>query len=117
MVNASFNFASLAGLACIAWAGVVEFKRRKMYIKAVLLFASGIILLFQGWRLDPVLQIAYFFLASAIFVTGKEAKVIDIFNNAVDKSLDFGSPKGNTAPRLTSSSDSEKAENETPPSV
>ena len=117
MVNASFNFASLAGLACMAWAGLVEFKRRKMYIKAVLLFASGIILLFQGWRLDPVLQLAYFFLASAIFVTGKEEKVINIFNSAVDKSLDFGSPKSNPAPRLTSSQDSKKAENETPPSV
>ena len=117
MVNASFNFASLAGLACMVWAGVVEFKRRKMYIKAVLLFASGIILLFQGWRLDPVLQLAYFFLASAIFVTGKEAKVIDIFNTAVDRSLDFGSPKSDSAPRLTSLLDSEKAENETPPSV
>ena len=88
-----------------------------MYIKAVLLFASGIILLFQGWRLDPVLQLAYFFLASAIFVTGKEAKVIDIFNTAVDRSLDFGSPKSDSAPSLTSSSDSEKEGNEAPPSV
>ena len=116
MVNASFNFASLAGLACVAWAGAVEFRRRKAYIKSALLFASGIILLFQGWRLDPILQLSYLFLASAIFITGKEENVINIFNSAVDKSLDLGSPKSNPAPRLTSSPESKKAGNEAPPS-
>lgn len=117
MVNASFNFASLAGLACMAWAGFIEFKRRKAYIKAGLLFASGIILLFQGWRLDPVLQLSYFFLASAIFVTGKESKVIEVFNTAVEKSLDFGSSKNDSSRILTSSSEPEKTESETPPSA
>lgn len=117
MINASFNFASLAGLACMAWAGVVEFKRRKAYIKTALLLASGIILLFQGWRLDPILQLSYFFLASAIFITGKESKVIKTFNRAVEKSLNFGTSKSDSHMLLSSSPESEKAESETPPSA
>lgn len=80
MVNVGLNFVSLLGLVYLALAilypvlvlPVVLTRRRAIapeqfflsmvqaIVAPVLLFVSGLILLFQGWRLDPLLQFAQF---------------------------------------------------------
>ena len=72
MVNASLNWASIVGIV-LAVGGVLLYALRTIkpalsrdydvFFSAVGLLCGGI-LLFQGWRLDPILQVGQFLLAA-----------------------------------------------------
>lgn len=76
MVNASLNWASFVGIAlAVAGAGLYALRSLRpaiardhdIFFAAIALLCGGI-LIFQGWRLDPILQFNQFLLAgSAIF--------------------------------------------------
>jgi hypothetical protein len=90
MVNFGFNGGSLLGLldvilaiAYLAWSIFVTITRgREFSTVFVLLFIiqaliapgvlilSGLILIFQGWRLDPLLQLSYFLLNILLIYLG-----------------------------------------------
>ncbi len=76
MVNASLNWASIVGIALIL-AGFVPFFKQSISTKydpflVPIFWLCGSILFFQGWRLDPILQIGQFLLAGVIFFVGYE---------------------------------------------
>lgn len=82
MVNIGLNFASLLGLldiilaiAYLVLSSALPLERGRhvggtgiaLYvvqaiIAPIVLLISGVILIFQGWRLDPILQLAYLLL-------------------------------------------------------
>ena len=65
MVNSSLNFASIFGLFCIGWSLWTAIKEKSAAPKFFLVALSGLIIFFQGWRLDPLLQVAFISLGSA----------------------------------------------------
>ena len=76
MVNASLNSASIVGIALIL-AGFVPFFKKSISTKydpflVPIFWLCGLILFFQGWRLDPILQFGQFLLAGVIFFVGYE---------------------------------------------
>ena len=71
MVNATFNFCSIAGLIAIGWGVSVEILKRNKYLLGSLLTVSGAITFLQGWRLDPILQGAYIILLTAYLIQSK----------------------------------------------
>ena len=76
MVNASLNWASVVGIALIL-AGFVPFFKKSISTKydpflVPIFWLCGLILFFQGWRLDPILQFGQFLLAGVIFFVGYE---------------------------------------------
>ena len=76
MVNASLNWASIVGIALIL-AGFVPFFKKSISTKydpflVPIFWLCGLILFFQGWRLDPILQFGQFLLAGVIFFVGYE---------------------------------------------
>jgi hypothetical protein len=90
MVNFGFNGGSLLGcldvilaIAYLAWSIFVVIARGREFgtvfvflfvIQALIalgtLILSGLILIFQGWRLDPILQLGYFLLNILIIYVG-----------------------------------------------
>jgi small-conductance mechanosensitive channel len=90
MINVAISFASLLGLLDIGLAVfylvisiAVPLNRRRMLdalgialyiaqavIAPVILLLSGVILFFQGWRLDPILQLAFFLLNVLVIYLG-----------------------------------------------
>ena len=76
MINASLNWASILGIALIL-AGFVPFFKKSISTKydpflVPIFWLCGLILFFQGWRLDPILQFGQFLLAGVIFFVGYE---------------------------------------------
>ena len=76
MVNASLNWASIVGIALIL-AGFIPFFKKSISTKydpflVPIFWICGLILFFQGWRLDPILQFGQFLLAGVIFFVGYE---------------------------------------------
>ena len=76
MVNASLSWASIVGIALIL-AGFVPFFKQSISTKydpflVPIFWLCGLILFFQGWRLDPILQFGQFLLAGVIFFVGYE---------------------------------------------
>ena len=76
MVNASLNWASIVGIALIL-AGFVPFFKKSISTKydpylVPSIWVCGLILYFQGWRLDPILQFEQFLLVGVIFFVGYE---------------------------------------------
>ena len=76
MVNASLNWASIVGIALIL-AGFVPFFKQSISTKydpflVPIIWVCGLILFFQGWRLDPILQFGQFLLVGVIFFVGYE---------------------------------------------
>ena len=76
MVNASLNWASIVGIALIL-AGFVPFFKKSISTKydpflVPIIWVCGLILFFQGWRLDPILQFGQFLLVGVIFFVGYE---------------------------------------------
>ena len=76
MVNASLNWASVVGIAMIL-AGFVPLFKKSISTKydpflVPIFWLCGLILFFQGWRLDPILQFGQFLLAGVIFFVGYE---------------------------------------------
>lgn len=88
MVNIAFSFASLLGLLDVLLAlfylfisiaipvnrsrmigtlGIVLYVLQAIFAPAFLAIA-GAILFFQGWRLDPVVQFAYFLLNALVIL-------------------------------------------------
>ena len=71
MVNASLNWASILGIVQILVGLVICIQsgfRGTSLLKFICLLLSGLILFFQGWRLDPVLQFAVFMFVLPYFV-------------------------------------------------
>ena len=91
MVNASFNFVSLSGIVLfLVWipsiiSAVMKNTRDPLaYMNAAFrgptLWFSALVLFFQGWRLDPILQLGVTILvANQVFTTVTE--VISIRRN------------------------------------
>ena len=76
MFNASLNWASIVGIALIL-AGFVPFFKKSISTKydpflVPIFWLCGLILFYQGWRLDPFLQFGQFLLAGIIFFVGYE---------------------------------------------
>ncbi len=76
MFNASLNWASIVGIALIL-AGFVPFFKKSISTKydpflVPIFWLCGLILFYQGWRLDPILQFGQFLLAGVIFFVGYE---------------------------------------------
>ncbi len=117
MVNFGFNTASLLGLIQIFMAlalfaiSVINITQltesslksnlrsfsiiTQLFIIPFMLFFSGIILIWHGWRLDPLLQLQQFlnFLIINFFIT---INFINIINNISEgKSKDSSKPSGN----------------------
>ena len=71
MVNASLNWASVLGIVQIIIGFIICIQtgfRGFSLLKFVCLLLSGLILFFQGWRLDPVLQFAAFMFVLPYFI-------------------------------------------------
>ena len=76
MVNASLNWASIVGIALVI-AGFVPFFKKSISTQydpflVPIFWLCGLILFFQGWRLDPILQFGQFLLAGVVFFVGYE---------------------------------------------
>ncbi len=76
MFNASLNWASIVGIALIL-AGFVPFFKKSISTKydpflVPIFWVCGLILFYQGWRLDPILQFGQFLLVGVIFFVGYE---------------------------------------------
>ncbi len=65
MVNVGLNFATILGII-LAIAGVCllllplvksEKRRKSDFVISMIALISGFLLVFQGWRLDPILQL------------------------------------------------------------
>lgn len=100
MINDSYNFAEILGfLLILLFLGYIVlfiaispiFQRLRNIEKSlcifqaiilpISLFLSGIILIFHGWRLDPILQLAYYLLfASLLYLIAK-----DIYLNIIKR--------------------------------
>ena len=76
MVNASLNWASIVGIALVI-AGFIPFFKKSIstqydpFLDPVF-WLCGLILFFQGWRLDPILQFGQFLLVGIVFFVGYE---------------------------------------------
>lgn len=53
----------------------------QLFLLPVFLLLSGLILIFQGWRLDPILQFQQLIISALVFYLSLK----DIFINAVDR--------------------------------
>lgn len=102
-VNIGFNPASLLGFLqmifgllyfvfaivklVIIWNRISSLKRTSniilLLITPIFLIASGFILLFQGWRLDPILQLQKLILSFLVFYFGSKDIVVDFVTNRV----------------------------------
>jgi uncharacterized Zn finger protein (UPF0148 family) len=76
MVNASLNWASIVGVALVI-AGFIPFFKKSISTQydpflVPIFWLCGLILFFQGWRLDPILQFGQFLLAGVVFFVGYE---------------------------------------------
>ena len=75
MVNFGINWASLLGMALIFAALIILFLRPRQaqahdHFFTIAALLSGFILIYQGWRLDEILQFAQLMIAiTAIFYT------------------------------------------------
>ncbi len=77
MINDSFNWASIVGIALMIaslWTLSIDGKIKRGYdvIIALVLFVDGLILFFQGWRLDPISQFAQFLFAALVLFISYE---------------------------------------------
>ena len=77
MVNASLNWASIVGIALFFGGSVPFFLENQFPIKnykflSPAFWLCGALLFFQGWRLDPILQITVSILAGLVFLFGYE---------------------------------------------
>jgi len=73
MVNVPINWVSIIGIAGFIYGLSIQAKARKISLEGIALNISGSILFFQGWRLDPLLQIAYFLNVAAVILTYRKA--------------------------------------------
>ena len=76
MVNASLNWASIVGIALVI-AGFVPFFKKSISTQydpflVPIFWLCGLILFFQGWRLDPILQFVQFLLVGIVFFVSYE---------------------------------------------
>ena len=103
--NIGTNFASLLGfiqiifgllyliLAIIKlvliWNRISSLRRTSniilLLITPTFLISSGLILLFQGWRLDPILQLQQFILSFLVFYFASKDIVVDFVTNRVQR--------------------------------
>jgi len=68
------NWGSLFGLVCVVWSIWIEIRKKQLYVKGLLMMLSGLIVFFQGWRLDPILQFSYVLLILASIVSTQSNK-------------------------------------------
>ena len=76
MVNASLNWASIVGIALVI-AGFVPFFKKSILTQydpflVPIFWLCGLILFFQGCRLDPILQFVQFLLVGIVFFVSYE---------------------------------------------
>ena len=91
MVNASLNWASILGIALVIAAFIPFFKKSlsTQYdpFLSLVYCLCGLILFFQGWRLDPILQFGQFLLVSVVlFVSYENIKLKELIKKLKNQS-------------------------------
>ena len=93
MVNASLNLASIVGIVLII-AGFVPFFKKSISTQydpflVPVFWLCGLILFFQGWRLDPILQFGQFLLVFQLITQQLVLIVFHKKNNAYYRNNSF----------------------------
>ncbi|MFM8524235.1 MAG: Ycf66 family protein [Cyanobacteriota bacterium] len=109
MVNASLNWASIVGIVLAVGGALLYFMRSfkpalardyDVFFAAVGLLCGGI-LIFQGWRLDPILQFGQFLLAgTTVFFAYESVRLRSVTTEQARRSSYFDDDEPPIRPRM-----------------
>lgn len=109
MVNASLNWASIVGIVLAVGGALLYFMRNfkpalardyDVFFAAVGLLCGGI-LIFQGWRLDPILQFGQFLLAgTTVFFAYESVRLRSVTTEQARRSSYFDDDEPPSRPRM-----------------
>lgn len=109
MVNASLNWASIVGIVLAVGGALLYFMRNfkpalardyDVFFAAVGLLCGGI-LIFQGWRLDPILQFGQFLLAgTTVFFAYESVRLRSVTTEQARRSSYFDDEEPPSRPRM-----------------
>ena len=109
MVNASLNWASIVGIVLAVGGALLYFMRSfkpalardyDVFFAAVGLLCGGI-LIFQGWRLDPILQFGQFLLAgTTVFFAYESVRLRSVTTEQARRSSYFDDDEPPSRPRM-----------------
>ena len=109
MVNASLNWASIVGIVLAVGGALLYFMRNfkpalardyDVFFAAVGLLCGGI-LIFQGWRLDPILQFGQFLLAgTTVFFAYESVRLRSVTTEQARRSSYFDDEEPPARPRM-----------------